>query len=336
LNAAVAGATKDATVKGNQLVLRSVLAYSAASRSLTSQAAFEDATKFLVQNMMRSVAKKLEIELFYGQQEYAIVESSDSTSITIQESEWAPGIWAGSEGLTVQIYHPSLAPERGSGFLITAVDMENRKITFSSDPSAALVANGDRVFHKGAQGNEFAGIHKIITNSGSLFGIDASAYSLWKGNEYPISPAGALSFDSLQDGLSRAVEKGLDSAVKVYVNPRSWADLLNEQAALRQYDSSYKANLGENGSESITFYSQTGKMEIIPSIYVKEGYAYLIATEECLRVGSTDITFRRPGQGDEFFRDQENNAGYELRAYTDQALFCMAPGKMVLISGIVN
>jgi hypothetical protein len=58
--------------------------------------------------------------------------------------------------------------------------------------------------------------------------------------------------------------------------------------------------------------------------------------DELIRVGSTDITFRRPGQGDEFFKDLENSAGYELRAYTDQALFCSAPGKLVLIDSIVN
>ena len=55
-----------------------------------------------------------------------------------------------------------------------------------------------------------------------------------------------------------------------------------------------------------------------------------------MRVGSTDITFKRPGQADNFFRDLDSAAGYELRCFTDQALFCMAPGKQVCITGIVN
>ena len=55
-----------------------------------------------------------------------------------------------------------------------------------------------------------------------------------------------------------------------------------------------------------------------------------------MRVGSQDVSFKRPGQGEEFFRDLENAAGYELRLYTDQALFCMAPGRSTLISSIVN
>lgn len=54
-------------------------------------------------------------------------------------------------------------------------------------------------------------------------------------------------------------------------------------------------------------------------------YAYLLSLEDWMRVGSTDMTFKRPGQGEEFFRDVENSAAYELRLYSDQALFCSAP-----------
>ena len=71
-------------------------------------------------------------------------------------------------------------------------------------------------------------------------------------------------------------------------------------------------------------------------LYIKEGYAFGLSLEEWMRVGSSDITFKRPGQGEDFFRDLENSAGYEMRLYTDQALFCMAPGKNVILSGIVN
>jgi hypothetical protein len=62
----------------------------------------------------------------------------------------------------------------------------------------------------------------------------------------------------------------------------------------------------------------------------------MLSIDDWSRVGSTDITFKRPGQGDQFFRDLEQAAGYELRLYTDQAIFCSAPGRNVLIYGIVN
>jgi len=211
--------------------------------------------------------------------------------------------------------------------------MDDKSITLDALPVG--IAVGDKIYYKGAKNKEAAGIHKILTNTGVLFGIDASQFNLWKGNEIDLGGA-ALSFASVQDAIARAVEKGLDSKVCVFVNPRTWSDLLTEQTALRQFDSSYKVSVAEAGHQEITFYGQNGKVEIVPSIYVKEGFSYVLCEEEMLRIGSSDITFRRPDQGDTFFRELENAAGYELRAYSDQALLCYAPGKNTLISGIVN
>ena len=75
---------------------------------------------------------------------------------------------------------------------------------------------------------------------------------------------------------------------------------------------------------------------IINYLGVKEGYAYVLSMDEFARVGSTDVTFKRPGMEGNFFRELENSAGVELRCFSDMALFCSAPGKQVLISNIVN
>lgn len=333
LQAAVAGQLKEAQVRGYQMVLRSALGYAAASRAANGdRAAFEDSTKFLVQNMMRSMAKKVEIELLYGQMGYGTVASVALNVLTITTAEWAPGIWAGSENMPIEI-RSALGVLRGTAN-VQSVDMGARTVTVDAMP-AGVVAT-DVVYHKGAFGKEMAGIHKIITNTGTLFNIDAAQYNLWKGNQVSAGSS-VLSFAILQDAIARAVEKGLDSDVMVLVNPRTWSDLLTEQAALRQYDYSYQSSVAENGSQSIRFHGQNGKVEIVASIYVKEGYAYVLPPDEWMRIGSTEITFRRPGQdGEKFFRELENNAGFELRAYTDQSIFSPAPGKSTLISGIVN
>ncbi len=77
-------------------------------------------------------------------------------------------------------------------------------------------------------------------------------------------------------------------------------------------------------------------MSIEPSIYVKEGYSYILSLRDFNKVGSTDVTFQRPGMEGKFFRELENSAGVELRAMSDMALFCSAPGKNVVITAIVN
>lgn len=332
LDDAISGVMKDATIQGSQMMLRSRLGIAAASRAAGGEPkAFENATKFLVRNMLRSMARRVEVGLMYGGVGIGTVSAVVGFVITITTSEWAPGIWAGAEKMKVDIYSALDVP-RGTAE-ITAVDMDARTITVVAVPAGTVAT--DKIYFKSAFGNEAAGIHKILTNTGTLFGISASAFSLWKGNQVDLS-ANPLSFARVQDAIARAVEKGLDSDVMVVVNPRTWSDLLSEQAALRQYDSSYRSANADSGHQEITFYGQNGKVEIVPSIFCKEGYAYVLSMEELLRIGSTDVTFKRPDQGDNFFREIEDAAGYELRAYSDQALLCFAPGRNTLIKGIDN
>lgn len=334
LNPPVAGVIRDAQIKGSPAVLRSFLGYTAASRAAQGDGkAFMDATKYLVANMLRSMAKKLEIEMLYGQNGYGVVGSVSGVNITISTAEWAPGIWAGAEGMPIEIRDASGATSRGES-VVASVNFETRVITLSAAISGVIAT--DVIYHKGAYGNEFIGIHEIVNKtSGTLFNINVGTYNLFRGNRYDAGSA-ALSFTKLNLAAARAVEKGLEGKLVAMVNPRAWANMLNDQAALRRYDGSYSKKKLENGSEALSFYSQNGEIEIHPSIYVKEGYAYLLSIEDWCRVGSSDMTFKRPGQGDQFFRDLENSAGYELRLYTDQAVFCSAPARNVLIYGVVN
>jgi hypothetical protein len=332
LRPAISGVIKDATIKGNSAVLRGLIGITAVSRSQGSKQAFMDATKYIVGNMLRSMTKKLEAEMLYGQMGYATVASVSGATVTITTAEWAPGLWAGAEKLPIEVRDTTDATSRGET-KVQSVDMDARTVTFES-VVPGLVA-GDVLWHGGAHGNEFPGIHKILTqSSGTLFGISVSQYNLFKGNSYAVS--GALSFAKVVSAAARPVEKGQEGRLICFVNPRGWANMNNDQAALRMYDQSYSPEKSKNGSRSLVFYSQNGEIEIQPSIYIKEGYAYLLDLSEWARVGSSDITFKRPGQGEQFFKDSENAAAYELRLYTDQALFCAAPGKNCILTGIVN
>lgn len=285
--------------------------------------------------MMRSMAKKLEIEIFYGQVGYGVVGSVAGAVVTVATAEWAPGIWAGGEGMPIEIRDASGAVSRGT-FTVAGVDMDLRRITLDASAANAGVVATDVIWHKGAYGNEFPGVHQILTQStGTLFNISVAQYNLFRGNQFD-AQAGALTFDKLTLAAARPVEKGLDAPLYCLINVRAWAGLLNNQAALRMYDQSYSPVQLENGSKSLKFFSQNGELIIEPSIYVKEGYAYLIAKDDWSRVGSSDLTFRVPGQGDEFFRHLTDAAGYELRLWTDQALFTHAPGHSALIKNIVN
>ena len=316
------------------MVLRSALGYAQVTRSMNSSQAFEQATKFLVANMMRSIARKLETNLFYGQMGLATVSSATATTISLTVAEFAPGIWSGAERMRLQIFS-SAGVLRGE-CRISSVDLTASAPVLTVDAVPAGVVSTDVIYEWGARGREAAGLHKILSNSSTLFNIDASLISLWKANSYAAGGA-ALTLAKIEAAVAQAVAKGLDSDVVVLVSIYTWPNILTEQTALRRFDPSYSSEKITNGAREIEFYGQNGAIKIIPSIFVKSGYAFVVSPDDLMRVGSTDVTFELPGSDKEaFFQTLENNAGFGLRCYSDQAIFCQAPGKTVLITGIVN
>lgn len=333
LNAAVAGTVKNASIRGNPVVLSSVLGYKAAASAVGGDAkSFEDATKFLVANMVRSITKKMEVTMLYGGMGLAIIGSVTGTVLTISTAEWASGIWSGAENMPVEIVASDDTTVRGTTY-VTQVSLDNKTVTLNALPGGTIAT--DKIWMVTARGNEMLGIHKILTTSGDLFGINNSTYSLWKGCSYSAGSA-VLSLAKVEKAIALAVAKGLDGDVTVLVSPTTWTDLLTEQSALRKFDQSYSPEGLKAGSKAITFYGQNGMVSIEPTIYCKEGYAYVLDMESFSRVGSSEITFERPGGEGKFFQDLEGTAGYQLRAFSDQAVFCDSPGRSVLITGIVN
>jgi hypothetical protein len=343
LNAAVASPNRDAQVKGHELVLVSAISVGAASRSISSKAAFEQETKRLVQNMLKSTQIRMEIQLMYGQSGIAKVGIVAGNLLTICGSEWAAGIWSGSKNAALEI-RSQAGVLRGTCNVVKpnlkdqTVEVDVMPAGVSGNPDSENAA-ADVVYFKGAYNKEFAGLHKIITNTSTIFNIDAAEFDLFKGNTVLCGTSEAskafISFEKVEEAIALCMEKGLtEEDVVCLVNPKHWNKLMTEQAAKRQYDTSYSSEKMENGSKSLIFYGQNGKIEIHASLFVKEGFAYIFPPAELERIGSSDITFERPGFPGKFFREMETSNGYELRAYSDQALFTSAPGKMAVLKYI--
>jgi len=357
LNNAVAAVYKDAQIQGSQMLLRSLMSYHAAAKASNNVKAFERATTLMVANMLNSISKRLEIGLIYGESAGGIGQSTTgqvttSTTVVVQmtTASWAPGIWAGAETMTVDAVNASAAiVNSNSALTISAVSLDNRTITLTGNAadltgvaSSMSGSSGLTFYFRGAyvdgsSWNEAAGIDKIITNTGTLFNISASTYNLWKGNSYSANSS-ALTLTKILSAVARAVERGLEEEVTCLVSPKTWYNLASDQAALRMYDQSYKSTMLENGTQKLSFNGQNGKIDVLSSIYVKEGEAFVIPLKQFKRVGEIDISFKMPGrsQQEDFFLELASNAGYELRVFTSQALFCQTPAKCVKITNIVN
>lgn len=345
LNAPVAFETKDASVQGAQIVIRSAIGYKAAASAVAKgPKAFGNATKETIRRLMNSAARRVESMHLYGQSGIGIGDSSanestTATVVTFTQPSWAPGMWVGQKGAIIQFYN--LADTLVATVTISKVvslRLRTLRVTGTTGEIAALdvaLAAGDcTAFWFGAHGKEALGLDKIITTSGTLFGIDNTTHDLFKGQQYAVG--GALTFDKLTDAITDQFNYGLDEDVCALVSGRTWQDLNASEAALRQYDYSYKKAMAEKGNKGINYQIMNINCEILAHPMVKEGEGFVFPKSALMRVGAYDLSLKNPGMGEDMFRELSDSTGFELRAYTDQALFSVKVAILLKLTGIVN
>jgi hypothetical protein len=346
LKAAANGVIKNAQVYGSEITLRSQLTQLFITRAVEKGArAFEKATAFKVFDMNASMRKRLEISMLYGQKGVGTVSTvTDLTGgvaeLVLTDASWAGGIWAGAEGARLDAFTTTTKNNATGVLTITKVDSDLKKLTVThSGTLASEVTAGDVLYFESTNAgssvfNEMAGLQAIISNSGTLFGIDAATYSLWKGTS--ISSVGALTHAKLQDYVARAVNKGLMEKCMVLVSPKTWGYLNADMSALRMFDGSYSTKKLENGAESLMFHSQNGALEVVAHPLVKDGDAFILPLDSMLRIGSCDVTFGLPGGDDKFFTWIPDYNVVEMRCMTDQAIFLDRPACAVFLTGITH
>ncbi len=342
LNSAVTATYKQAQVEGFQTIMREQISYDVAARAASNQNAFFDATEVIVRGMRLAHTQKLEAEMLYGQNNWGTVAAIAGNVITITTGEFAAGLWVGSEGMILDVH--TAAGVFVKNVTIQSVDLDARTITVDVGAGVGVT---DVLRPKGEFGNSMAGIHTILSNTGTLFNLNATNFGLWRSVQVA-GGAVPLTFARLLGAAGRAVTKGMMGDAIVYCNPGAFKDLVNEIESARNFggdvDRQYSAKGTERGmiSPFLKFHYHAGTMKVVSHPMVKEGYCYgLIADGSWKRIGATDVTFRIPGRPqEEFFLEMENTAGYELRSFSDFAVFCARPAANFIIgntgSYIVN
>lgn len=329
LNDAVAATLKEVQVKGSQIVGQASLNYDAAARSAASEAAFMNGAHLVVKNLMFGASKRLEASLLYGTKGIGTVASLSSQDIVLTAASFADGLWMGMENAVIDVYTAAGAV-RQANLIVVSVDPDTYTVTVSGTTTGII--STDLIFMKGSFGKECAGIDAITTNTSSLFGIDASTFSLWKGSTFAAGGA-ALTMAKVLSAVSKAVSKGgLNDECVVLVHPSSWNNLNSDQAALRRYADEKEAT---NGFGEITYRGANGKIRVIAHPMVKRGEAFVVPVKEMKRIGAQDISSETPGKQGEIFLQSATLSAYVLRVYSNQAIVCMKPAQMVKITGIV-
>lgn len=340
LNTSIAGAVGQAQVRGAMIVLRSRLSYEDIFKASEKGAsAFQSATELVVENMQMSHAKRLELSLLYGQQSIGKVSSvATNTAVTLTDASWAPGIWSGMKDCVIDFFDAvaATANEDDADAVISSVTMSTKIVTV--DNADNDVDSNSFIWFKDSRSTtahlECAGVDKIITNTGTLFNIAASSYELWAGNSRAVG--GAISLLGIMNGVSDAVNMGLQEDAVVLLPTKRWNALNADQAALRRYGAYSQKQ--ETGGEGIVYHSTNGSIDCIAHPFVKEGEAFLLCNpkKKFLRVGATDITFSRPGGSEKIFMEIPDVAGLELRSFSDQAVVCLTPAQCTKYTGITD
>ena len=367
LNAPIAMQLANAVITGSAITMRDVLSYDSAARAVGSDAAFEATVGLVIRTLMKAHAKFCEIDLLYGNggitsgvslcQSTSITSPSGSSgaktsTVVITYGTWAPAMFSGFQNAVLDAY---VAGTRlngaSSGYTIVSVNATPTGSTVGgsfvvtgsdSDMSALYGATGSTAidfywYH--AYGSNMVGLAGILQPSlypsGSLFGISATSYDLWAANTFACGSS-QLTFSKLQQAVALAVSRGLDEEVMALISPVSFADLVNEQAGARRYDSSYSPKKGEQGVEALSYWGPNGKIEVLPHMFVHQGEGFIAPAAEMMKVGPLDhIAPTLPGVGEIFFQSPLT-ASYEIRTFSDMALLLNTPAKATYISGIVN
>lgn len=332
LNDATAGTRKRIEVQGEQILLKDQFSYEDGGRIAEGgKRAFASFQNEIFEPMQRSMRKRLETQLFYGQSGLGKLASyaSGTPSITLTEATFAEGIWAGMEGAAIDIYNGDT--QRGSTVTITEINLETRTLTLSGTVSGA--AAGDDIYWGGAKDQEMAGLQKIMGNTGSLFGVNAAQYTLWKGTQQAVG--GAFSFAKLKNGITKAYNLGLDDKLCLFISPEAWDDLIEDIDSLRQTNSGSDIKKLTIGTEKLEYASVNGTTEVVASNFVKKSLGFGLCMKDWRRIGAADVSFNTPGMPQEkLFHHLESKAGIEVRSYTNQGVYCKRPAASILFSTI--
>lgn len=347
LNAPVALASRQAQIEGSQLLLRSALDYESVFRSKNKNS-FIQATKGIVQNMIKSMYYYIESDMMWGKTGIGTVAAGGvaGNTVTITTAEYAPGFWLGSEGRSLR-FESAAGVLRGLANVVS-YDIALRTVTVDALP-AGVVAT-DVIFHgaDGATGaNSMVGLYNMIaTSTGNLFGIPRTSYGLWSSAGAFAAGNAPLTFNKVMHAITQAANKGLGDDIReidVIVSTKTWTDLGNDAAALRRLDAKYSKDNTMIGQEQIEYFCSAGSVSIHAHKLMKEGYAFIHPkASRCLEaIGSQPKpTFELPGMvsGGEkqYLKPMENNAGVETRLYANTSLFTTKIAQMDVVTGIVN
>jgi hypothetical protein len=337
-----------ARLQGSQLFGQGAMDYESAARSSKGKAAFVDGTKLLYENLTESGSFRQELQFLYGQDGLGVLASSaDTTHFVLTAASFSGPTWGGLQNASVSVLSADGATLRGTAN-IASVDIDPdsgtyRTVTLES-AIAGMVATDVVFFETAAVAGalrESLGLNKILTTTtGNLYGLSVTAYPYFRATSYAVG--GALTVTHIGKAVLKAVMRGLKEDVELLISPNAYQGFINPlidplaTGNARKIDASYKPTKIEVGTDSVSLSIQGIKVTIVPHMLVRDGDGFLLPMKRLKRVGAQEMSWETPGKGGEIFFHSPTLAAWEIRCYSNQALFMEAPGICVKLTGITG
>jgi hypothetical protein len=324
LNGNINQASARATVDAYSLILQSQVSYDLITRASTEKKAFAKFVDSKFIPMAESFQRRQEIMHLYGRDSIGELSGNTSGVLALTEASFCPTLWLGLKGAVLEAWTAKTGGSQHNGDLVvSAVDVANRTVTVTGTNSA--VVNGDFLFFKGTHDAGHYGLMSIAKNTGTLFGISAATYELWKGSSYDVGTS-ALTLGKILQAAALAANKGCAEKLRALIPIAAFQSLVSDESALRQY-TAFTEKL-ENGGKRISFYGASGEIEVVPYHFMKAGEFLIFPERWTYNLGSSEMVYALGKDGDLSF-DIPTSSAKEMRLFSDLQIFCERPGYLV-------
>jgi hypothetical protein len=334
-NAAIALVIEDATINPAQLSIKSVLPADIVNRAKTSQQAFEEATTLRFREQRKTILLRTEWTWLYGGEAMATINGAPSvaTDATVVLSGHSPALCSTLVNAQLDCYN-------GSTKINTNANLNVKKVTMGGSGAVTLVlsgnaadlaalANGYSFYFQGAYGVEATGLMAQVSNTGTLFGLDSTKYPGFKGNT--IAVGGALTMAKVSDGVALVKQFLPEDDLTVFVSPRQFARLVQEQQGLQRWlDGGKNAKVGFTG---LALSVGNDSAMLVEHPFVKDADVLMVPLPQVIKVGTTtDEPIDATSAGD-FIVWDHNTLSYVYTMYLCCVPFIRKPNNACRLTG---
>ena len=252
--------------------------------------------------------------------------------VTITRATYAAGMWENLDGAKVDLWQSDGLTVRALDVSVSSPNLTNTRMTLTLAGSAAVATAGDVILLRGGLAKQCYGVQALLENTGTLFGISATTYPVWRALSYAVS--GSLSIGAILHVAARLSDTGAGGGADLFVSSKAFAQVVETQQEYARYVE--PASEKDAGADSVSVRTAIGRVRIRSHKYMKQSLGFLITKNNGIRVGACEMSPSLPGSKEWFWQELNGYAGAQMQTYSNQAPLLQRPSHCAILTGITS